>query len=394
MSSHAGDGAGAARAAQWALLAGNFVIGTGVMIVAGTLNEISRAFRVEPAVAGQLITAAAAVMCIGAPLLASAVARWDRRVLLTLSLLWYAAGHLAALAVTGLGELMALRMLTVIAPAVFTPQAAACIGQLVPATERGRAVTFIFLGWSLASVAGLPLGAFIGGRFGWQAAFVAVAAGAVLAAAWVWRTLPPGVRPAPMSRRAWGEVARHRLLPGVIAVTVLQAAGQFVVFSFFAPLLRRHLGADAVQLGLVWAWFGAFGLLGNVLASRLVDRLGTGRVVLATTACMATGLLCWPLGLAGGWLALAAVLLPWGLGCFAANSAQQARLVALAPALAAGSVALNSSAMYAGQAAGTAVGGWLMARGADAWMNWAGVLLLLGALGLSALLDRRAGPHR
>ena len=83
-------------AVLWALLAGNFVIGTGVMIVAGTLNEISRAFRVEPAVAGQLITAAAAVMCIGAPLLASAVARWDRRVLLTLSLLWYAAGHLAA----------------------------------------------------------------------------------------------------------------------------------------------------------------------------------------------------------------------------------------------------------------------------------------------------------
>jgi len=387
-------GARAAHAAQWALLAGNFVIGSGVMIVAGTLNELSRSFQVEPAAAGQLITAAAVVMCLGAPLLASVVAGWDRRLLLTFTLLWYACGHLAALAVSGLGGLMVVRMLTVIAPAIFTPQAAACIGQLVPATERGRAVTFIFLGWSLASVLGLPLGALVGGRFGWQAAFVVVAAGAVVAAAGVWFTLPSGVRTAPLSRRAWGEVLGHRLLTGVIAVTVLQAAGQFVVFSFFAPLLHRHLGANAAELGLMWAWFGAFGLLGNVVASRLVDRLGTGRVVLATTACMALSLLCWPLGLAGGWPALAVVLVPWGLGCFAANSAQQARLVALAPGLAAGSVALNSSAMYAGQAVGTAVGGWLMAHGADGWMNWAGALLLVAALSLSTLLDRRAATAR
>ena len=74
----------------WPLLFGNFVIGSGVMVVSGTLNEISSSLAVPVAVAGQLITAAAVMMCVGAPLFASVVAGWDRRRLLALTMLWYA----------------------------------------------------------------------------------------------------------------------------------------------------------------------------------------------------------------------------------------------------------------------------------------------------------------
>ena len=63
----------------WALLFGNFVIGTGVMVVPGTLNEISASMQVSVPVAGQLVTAGAVVMCLGAPVLASVVGGWDRR---------------------------------------------------------------------------------------------------------------------------------------------------------------------------------------------------------------------------------------------------------------------------------------------------------------------------
>ena len=58
----------------WSLLFGNFVIGTGVMVVPGTLNDIATSLAVSVAVAGQLITAAALMMFVGAPLLASVVA--------------------------------------------------------------------------------------------------------------------------------------------------------------------------------------------------------------------------------------------------------------------------------------------------------------------------------
>lgn len=380
----------ASRSALWALLAGNFVIGTGVMVVPGTLNEISASLSISVATAGQLITVAAIVMCIGAPLLAAAVAGWDRRQLLTLSLLWYAAWHAISAAMPSFGALLPVRMLTVIAPAIFTPQAAACAGLLVPPEQRGRAVTFVFLGWSLASVLGLPIGALIGGHLGWRMAFVAIAVLSVASAAWVWLTLPQGIRPAALSRAAWSRVLRSPVLMGIVSVTALQGAGQFVLSSYFGPVLKRDFGADPTMLSLVWGLFGVFGVLGNMVVSRFIDRVGAGRMVLLTSSLIALSLFLWPWAPTLPWLA--AVIVPWGLGCFATNSAQQARLVSLAPALAPGSVALNSSGIYTGQAVGTALGGWLLANDASAWMNWAGLALILLAIGVSVAIDRSGRP--
>lgn len=378
------------RGALWALLAGNFVIGTGVMVVPGTLNEISVSLAIKVATAGQLITAAAFVMCLGAPLLAAAVAGWDRRKLLTLTLLWYAAWHVVAALMPSFGALLPVRMLTVIAPAIFTPQAAACAGMLVPPEQRGRAVTFVFLGWSVASVLGLPIGALIGGHLGWRMAFMAIAALSVVSAASVWLTLPNGIRPAALTAAAWSRVLRSPVLMGIVSVTALQGIGQFVLFSYFGPLLKQGFGADANTLSLMWALFGAFGLLGNMVVSRYIDRVGAGRMVLLTTGLIALSLLLWPLASTLAWLAV--VLVPWGLGCFATNSSQQARLVGLAPALAPGSVALNSSGIYIGQALGAALGGWLLANDATEWMSRVGFTLMLLAMGLSIAIDRSRRP--
>ncbi|MBB4221438.1 MFS transporter [Variovorax guangxiensis] len=376
----------APRRALWALLAGNFVIGTGVMVVPGTLNEISASLSVTAATAGQLITAAATVMCVGAPLLAAAVAGWDRRQLLALTLLWYAIGHVLCALMPTFGTLLPVRMLTVIAPAIFTPQAAACAGLLVPPKHRGRAVTFVFLGWSMASVLGLPIGALIGGHLGWRMAFAAIAALSVASATSVWLTLPNGIRPAALTAAAWSRVLRSPVLMGIVSVTALQGAGQFVLFSYFGPILKQSFGADATTLSVMWALFGACGLVGNMVVSRFIDRVGAGRMVLVTTVLIASSLLLWPLASTLAWLAV--VLVPWGLGCFATNSAQQARLVGLAPALAPGSVALNSSGIYTGQAVGAALGGWLLANDAGAWMSWVGLGLLMVAISLSVAIDR------
>ncbi|UVH60279.1 MFS transporter [Variovorax paradoxus] len=376
----------APQGALWALLVGNFVIGTGVMVVPGTLNEISTSLSVTVATAGQLITAAAAVMCIGAPLLAAAVAGWDRRQLLAITLLWYAAGHVLCALMPSFGALLPVRMLTVIAPAIFTPQAAACAGMLVPPEHRGRAVTFVFLGWSMASVLGLPIGALIGGHLGWRMAFMAIAALSVASATSIWLTLPSGIRPAALTAEAWLRVLRSPVLMGIVSVTALQGAGQFVLFSYFGPILKQSFGADATTLSVMWALFGVCGLVGNMVVSRYIDRVGAGRMVLITTVLIASSLLVWPLASTLAWLAV--VLVPWGLGCFATNSAQQARLVGLAPALAPGSVALNSSGIYTGQAVGAALGGWLLANDAGAWMSWAGLGLVLIAIALSVAIDR------
>jgi predicted MFS family arabinose efflux permease len=365
----------------WPLLFGNFVIGSGVMVVAGTLNEISSSLGVPVAVAGQLITAAAVTMCLGAPLFASVVAGWDRRRLLTLSMLWYALFLGLCAVMPGFGSLLVVRVLGVVSPAIFTPQAAACVGLLVPPHQRGRAITFVFLGWSVASVLGMPLGAWIGGILGWRSAFAFVALLGLVSAVWLWRTLPDGVKPPALSRAAWGQTFRSSALMLCVAVTLLQSAGQFVLFAYFAPYYKAQLHTTPLQLSLLFAWFGAFGLIGNILMSRRIDRIGASHAVMWSMGSIALSLLLWPLGSS---VVLAALIcVPWGLGCFAANSAQQARLLGIAPALASGSIALNSSAMYAGQALGAGSGGWLIAQGDMASLHWFGLAGLLVAMAVS-----------
>jgi predicted MFS family arabinose efflux permease len=370
------------------MLFGNFVIGTGVMTVPGTLNEISSDLAVPVGTAGQLISAGAALMCVGAPLLAALVAGWDRRRLLALSMLWFGLLHLACAWAPSFGWLLVLRVLAVVSPAIFTPQAAACVGLLVPPEQRGRAITFIFLGWSVASVLGMPISAFIGGMLGWRAAFVGVAVFSVLSAVWVWRAMPDGVKPPALSLEAWKQTFRSPALMLCVAVTLLYSAGQFVLFSYFAPYYKHKIGATPADLSLLFMWFGAFGFLGNMLMSRHIDRIGVHRAVMIGVALMAVSLLVFPLGTS---FALAAVVaVPWALGCFSSNSAQQARLVGIAPPLAAGSIALNSSAMYAGQAIGAASGGWLIVNAGMETLHWAGFVGLVLSMAASALATRYA----
>ena len=103
-------------------------------------------------------------------------------------------------------------------------------------------------------------------------------------------------------------------------------------------------------------------------------------------ACMAVSLLLWPLGTSLP--LMMAVLAPWALGCFASNAGQQARLVQAAPVLAPALIALNSSAMFAGQALGAASGGAMMTAHGYGPLHWVGLAWLVAAMGLSVWASR------
>ena len=373
--------------ARWALMFGNFVIGCGVMSVAGTLNDLSHSLEVSVALAGQLIAIAAATMAFGAPLLAGWVAGFDRRRLLALTLLWYSVGHGLSALMPSYAALWPVRAVTMLAAAVFTPQAAAAIGFMAKPHERGRAITFIFLGWSVASVLGLPLSAWIGETLGWQAAFGTIAVLALAAAAWVFAVMPDGVRPAALSLRAWKDVLTNPVLMAMVLVTALSGAGQFTLFSYFTPYYRQTLGASTEQITLLLMWFGAFGLIGNVVLTRVIDRVGPNVAVAFSLSLIVISLLFWPLGVTLP--SLAVILIPWALGCFSSNSTQQARLGMAAPAVAPALMALNTSAIYLGQAVGAASGGWLIAHGGYAPLSWFGLAWVIAAIGLSLWAGRQ-----
>ena len=387
MTAAATDWVAALPSTRRALLFGNFVIGSGVMVVSGTLNDLAQSLQVSVALAGQLVAIGAAVICFGAPLLGGLLASWDRRRLLTLTMLWYGVGHAACALLPDYASLWPVRALTVLAAAVFTPQAAAAIGHMAPPEQRGRSITFVFLGWSVASVAGMPVSAWVGETWGWRWAMAGVAVLSLGAAVAVHSSLPGGVRPPGMSLRAWRGVFGNRWLMTMVGVTALQGAGQFTVFAYFAPYLRQVLHASPAQISMVFAWFGAWGLLGNVLLSRSIDRVGPSRAVAVLLVFITVSMLLFPFA-STPWM-LAAVLVPWGLGCFACNSAQQARLGLAAPLLAPALMALNTSAIYLGQAIGAAGGGWITLHGGYAPLSWVGLGWMALAMLASHWVARR-----
>lgn len=386
MNSAAPSQVGAPAAARWSLLFGNFVIGSGVMAAQGTLNDLARSLDVSIALAGQLIAVAAAVMCFGAPLLAGWAAGFDRRKLLATALLWYAAGHALSALMPTYAALLPVRALTMLGAAMFTPQAAAAAGVMALPEHRARDIAFVFMGWSMASVLGVPLAAWVGEALGWRFAFGGIALAALAGAAWVLHALPDGVRPAAMSRAAWREVLTSPVLMAVVLVTALHSTGQFTLFAYVTPYYRQVLGASPAEISLLFMGFGAFGFIGSVLMARSIGRVGTAGAVLIALGLMALSLLLWPLGTSVTGMLL--VLAPWGLGCFASNSAQQARLNALAPSFTPALMALNTSAMYLGQAAGAAGGGWLVAGTGLAVLHWVAAAWVLLAMALSARVGR------
>lgn len=372
---------------RWALLLGNFVIGSGLQVAAGTLHDLARSLGVSLATAGQLISIAAVVVCAGAPLAAWVVRGRDMRRLLAFALLWYGVDHAACALAGNYFSLGVARALTMLAAAVFTPQAAAAIAAMTPPQERAPAIAFIFIGWSASAVIGAPVSTYVGEVLGWQHAFSLVAVLALVAATAVWCGMPAGVTTPAVSAGAWKAALREPVLMAIVLVTALQGAGQFTVLSYFLPFCKQVLKASAAQTSLAYLWFGALGLAGNVLLVRLVKRLGPGRAVNAVLVAMAVSLVAWPL--ATSMPALLLIVIPWGLACFASNSAQQARLGHLAPQLAPALMAMNTSAIYLGQAMGAMGGGVLLtARGMGA-LSWAALAWMAAALALSVWAGRR-----
>jgi len=371
---------------------GNFIIGTGTLIVPGMLPALAEGLSVKVPVAAQLITAFAFTVCVTAPPLAALTARFDRRALLVMVQLLFAGGHLASAYASTLHELLILRVVSSVGAALFTAQAASTAALLVPTQRRGSAIAFVFVGWSIASVVGMPLGAYVSERIGWSAAFIIVGIGALVAATALYVTLPRGLKIAPIGRAMWASLFGSRSLMMAVAVTAIQAAAQFTVLSFLVPSIKTLFNASAETVSLLLVAFGVTGVAGNLIGARMVDRIGAPRVTLLGLSSMLISHVVW-LFVPGSWPLLVLFLLLWGIGCFSTNSAQQARLVLLSPPHAPVSVAMNSSAMYFGQAVGTAAGAAVIAGVAGEFAYTALALisipLFIASIAVSLFVERK-----
>ena len=369
-----------------ALLAGNFVIGLSILAPAGMIEPLAADLGVTVVMAGYLVTGGAVALCIGSPLVAWAASTTDRRPLLSIALAAICLTHIASALSDTYTALLAIRLVAMGFAAVFTPQAASAIALIANDRDRPGAISFVFLGWSLAAAAGLPLVAWASAELGWRSIHVALALVAAVSALSVYLTVPSGLRGAPMSFAAWRTLLRSRLVVSLLAATVLAAAGQFAVFTYFGPLLARTAGASATDIAVCFAVFGIAGFVGNVVATRIVGRIGAFNTSMLFFSSMAVGAVLWTLG-GSSLLAAGVASAVWGFGFAASNSMQQARLAAAAPAMAGAAIALNSTSIFAGQATGSATGGALFEAGCYTGMGWTAAAFL--AVTLLVILSTR-----
>ncbi len=387
-------------AALWSLALGNVVIGTGALAFIGMLDTIARDLRESPSAIGLIAGLFALGICVSGPPLGAITSRFDRRIVLTASLALYAVGHFAAAAATGYWSLLWIRVLTSLAGTLFTPQAAGAASLLVPAERRARTMAFVFLGWSIAAVLGMPAGALVGAAFGWRTAMACIGVLSAFGALFVWLQVPGRLFVARIDAAAWRAIAAHPTLLQVVSVTAIHASAQFVLFSYLVIAYHDTLVAPLMPTALL-ALNGLTGFAGNLVAGRIADRIGTPPVILVALSSMTVAFVLWIVlfavgpvvgpGAFGVAIAIVAALL-WGGGNFAANSMQQVRLVNLAPALAV-SLALNTSAIYLGQFIGAAVGGFVLdhpfAAPASAALPWVSLPVFVIAIVVSIVAQRR-----
>jgi predicted MFS family arabinose efflux permease len=370
--------------ARLALLVGNFVTGVAVMGLAGMLDDLAAGLRVTIPQAGLLVTAGAVVLCAGSPLMVWWTSRLGRRALLTGALGAVAIGHFAAAAAPGYGELMVVRVATMAFAALVTPVAASTAALIAPPDRRSAAIVFVFLGFSLAMAVGLPVVAWMSAQLGWRATFAVVGVAALMSALFMHRALPAGVRGAPLSLGSWAELVRNRFVLLLLLLSAVQVSGQFIIFTYLGPLMRRLAGAGVAEVSAFFSLFGVMGFVGNAIATRLVVTLRPFRTSLLALLSILSGFALWTFG-AGALPVMGAGIALWGLGFAAVNSMQQARLAAAVPRLAGAAVALNTSAIYVGQAVGSAVGGFLFARDLPGALGYAAIAFALAGLGVLAM---------
>ncbi|MEV1176170.1 Cmx/CmrA family chloramphenicol efflux MFS transporter [Nonomuraea sp. NPDC049784] len=368
-----------------------FAQGTSELMLAGLVPEMAADLHVSVPDAGLLISAFALGMLVGAPVLAVATLRWPRRTALLTFMAAFVLSHVVGALTSSYGMLFATRVAGAFVYAGFWAVAASTAVGLVPANARGKAMSVLAGGLTVATIIGLSLGTVIGQHLGWRAAFWAVAGLTVLAGLGVLATIPGG-RPSGGVPRVSAELrsmagARLWLSYGTTALTT---GALLASFSYLSVMLVDTTGLEANWVPAVLALYGVGSLIGITIGGRIADARPFQTLYVGVTGLVVTSV---ALAL-GASVAVPAIALIFLLGAFGfgTNPALNTRVFALAkdaPTLAA---AVNVSSFNVGITVGPWLGGLAIDAGLGypsvAWIGAAIGVLSLATVALSAALHR------
>lgn len=374
------------------LISLSFMLGMSEFIVVGILPDIAAGLKVSEVTVGNLVSLFAFVYAPVTPLGSALSARFPRFAThLTLVGVFLIGNVLCAFA-PNYGVLVVARILIALVSGTLVAIAMTYAPDVTTEQYRTKFIAWVFSGFSIASVVGVPVGTWVANTFGWRWAFHLVNVLTVALMVLMVMVLPRNshivkIGFLPQFRLFFDR----RIQLGVLAV-VFGAAATYVFYTYLTPIMRDevHVPEQYLSVGLVI--FGAACLWGNLYGGKLADR-GRGveplthiRPIYCAHAVLMASLIV------THWVPVYGALLLVVLGMFMylQNSASQVLYMDVASQSHPGSLnlaaSLNSMSFNIGIAVGSAVGGLVNTHLGLMWLGPVGAIFLLCAVGTTTLL--------
>lgn len=343
---------------------GAFAIGTEGFMIAPLLPQIANDLALSLSAAAMLVTVFTLTLAISSPILTVITAALNRRNLLIGAMAVFAAANIVAWRSTGFAGIMAARVLLALSAGLYLPNANALVGHIVAPQKRGRALAIVTGGMTIAIALGLPLGSVIGHALGWRWTFFGVGMLAAVAtiglSLGIARGIGDGARIAGFRERI--RVGGAPTVLRALSLTLFWAIGAFTAYPFIAPYLHEVVGfGDDGVSAAVFLW-GVSAAVGMVLGGSLNDRVGSRFVIgpalgLLTVSFLALATIATLLSPHQALIPVMLAVVFWGVSVWGFHPAQMAHMIdAGGPAAAPVTLSLNTSVMYIGFGAGSALG--------------------------------------
>ena len=316
------------------LACASFVIGADGFMLAAVLTQVAEQLGVSVGQTGLLVTVFAWVYAIFAPLSGMLMSRCNRRTTLLCALTLFIVGNSIAAIAPSYGWMMVARVVAALGSAMAMPTAMTLATSLAPAHHRGKAISVVTTGMTMATVLAVPLGSLVGERYGFRLLFWAMAAFAAVVIIGILVGIRYHEAPASPHRSTPGHLLAgftNRQVRLTLLVTIVVFMAGMGVTSYLSAVVKQAGLSD--QFSLVLLVFGLGSLLGGGLGGWLADRVKSVWLVRWAMIIFAGSLLLLALAaslLGAGWLVYGSVL-GWTVSAWVVSVAQQYRLVAMAP---------------------------------------------------------------
>lgn len=374
------------------LIASSFMLGMSEFIVVGILPDIAADLKISEVTVGNLVSLFAFVYAPVTPLGSALSARFPRFAThLTLIGIFLAGNILCAFA-PNYAVLVVARIMIALVSGTLVAVAMTYAPDVTTDRFRTKFIAWVFSGFSIASVVGVPVGTWVANTFGWRWAFhminvltIMLIVGMVVALPCNSHIVKIGFLP---QFRLFFD---RRIQLGVLDV-VCGAAASYVFYTYLTPIMRDevHVPEQYLSVGLVI--FGAACLWSNLYGGKLADR-GRGveplthiRPIYCAHAVLMASLVV------AHWVPVYGALLLVVLGMFMylQNSASQVLYMDVASQSHPGSLnlaaSLNSMSFNIGIAIGSAVGGLINGHFGLMWLGPVGALFLVCAIAITTFL--------